>query len=107
LTVSAIAALASHSEPETSALGIALTAASLIVFPVLAGAKLRLAGPVGSTALRGDGMLSLAGAVLAAATLTSLGLDAAFGWWWADAIAGLLIAAMLLGEGSRTIASAR
>ena len=107
LTVSAIAALASHSEPEDSAIGIGLTAASVIVFPVLARAKLRLAGPVGSTALRGDGMLSLAGAVLAAATLTSLGLDAAFGWWWADAIAGLLIAAMLSGEGSRTIASAR
>ncbi len=107
LSASAISALAGHSEPETSTIGIVLTAASVFVFPVLARAKLRLAGPVGSAALRGDGVLSLAGAVLAAATLTSLLLDAALDWWWADAAAALFISAMLLVEGSRTIASAR
>ena len=107
LAASAVNALATHSEPETAVVGVLLTAASVIVFPVLARAKLRLAAPLGSTALRGDGVLSLAGAFLAAATLTSLVLNAAFGWWWADAIAGLLIAAMLVGEGSRTVASAR
>jgi divalent metal cation (Fe/Co/Zn/Cd) transporter len=103
LGVSAVSALATHSEPETSAVGIVLTGASVLVFPVLARAKLRLAAPLGSTALRGDGVLSLAGAVLAAATLTSLVLDAAFDWWWADAAAALLISAILLAEGSRTI----
>jgi divalent metal cation (Fe/Co/Zn/Cd) transporter len=106
LAVSAIAALASASKPETSTIGIALTAASVIVFPVLARAKLRLAAPLASTALRGDGVLSLAGAILAAATLTSLALDSAFGWWWADAVAALLIATILLIEGMRTIGSA-
>jgi divalent metal cation (Fe/Co/Zn/Cd) transporter len=107
LAVSAIAALTSHSEPETSTIGIVVTAASVVIFPVLARAKLRLAGPLGSTALRGDGVLSLAGGILAAATLASLGLDAGFGWWWADAVAALLIAAILLAEGVRTIASSR
>ena len=107
LTVSAISALASSSKPETSAIGIAITTASLVVFPVLARAKLRLAGPLGSTALRGDGVLSLAGAILAGATLASLALDSLLGWWWADAVAALLIAAILLGEGSRTVSSAR
>ena len=106
LTASAISALASSSEPETSVVGVAITTASVVVFPVLARAKLRLAGPLGSTALRGDGVLSLAGAILAAATLASLALDSAFGWWWADAVAALLIAAILLGEGARTISSA-
>jgi divalent metal cation (Fe/Co/Zn/Cd) transporter len=106
LTVSAVAALASDSEPETSTIGIAITTASVLVFPVLARAKLRLSGPLGSTALRGDGVLSLAGAILAAATLASLALDSAFGWWWADAVAALLIAAILLAEGARTIGSA-
>jgi divalent metal cation (Fe/Co/Zn/Cd) transporter len=106
LAVSAIAALASHSEPETSTIGIAITTASVLVFPVLARAKLQLAGPLGSTALRGDGVLSLAGAILAAATLASLALDSAFGWWWADAVAALLIASILLAEGTRTIRSA-
>ena len=107
LTASAIAALASASKPETSTIGIVLTTASVVVFPVLARAKLRLAGPLASTALRGDGVLSLAGAILAAATLSSLALESAFGWWWADAVAGLLIAAILLVEGTRTVESAR
>ena len=107
LGVSAIHALATHSEPERSAIGLALAGASVIVFPVLARAKLRLAAPLGSTALRGDGVLSLAGAVLAGATVASLALDAALDWWWADAAAALLISVILIAEGARTIASAR
>ena len=107
LAASSISALAGHSEPHTSAFGIGLAAASLLALPVLARAKLRLAAPLGSSALRGDGVLSLAGAVLAAATLVALLLDAALGWWWADAVAALLIAAILVTEGSRTIANAR
>jgi divalent metal cation (Fe/Co/Zn/Cd) transporter len=103
LSVSAISALATHSAPDRSLVGIVTTGASVCVFPVLARAKLRLAAPLGSMALRGDGVLSLAGAILAAATLTSLVLDSAFNWWWADAVAALLIAAMLLTEGARTI----
>jgi divalent metal cation (Fe/Co/Zn/Cd) transporter len=63
------------------------------------GAKLRLAGSLHSSALRGDGVLSLAGAALAAVTLASLAFDAAFGWWWSDAVAALLMAAFLLPEG--------
>ncbi|MDQ2940320.1 MAG: cation transporter, partial [Actinomycetota bacterium] len=103
LIISAISALATHSVPDRSVVGIVLTAASVCVFPVLARAKLRLAAALQSRALRGDGVLSLAGAVLAGATLTSLVLDAAFDWWWADAVAALLISAMLLAEGMRTI----
>ena len=100
LTVAAAIALANHSHPEHMAVGIALTAASVLVLPVLARAKLRLAKLLGSSALRGDGVLSLAGAALAAATLVSLLVESAFGWWWADAVAALLIAATLLREGS-------
>jgi divalent metal cation (Fe/Co/Zn/Cd) transporter len=102
IAASAIGALASESEPENAVIGIALTAASALVLPALARAKLRLARPLGSPGLRGDGVLSLAGAILAATTLVSLVLDAAFGWWWADATAALLISAMLLVEASRT-----
>ena len=107
LAVTAISALAGHSEPDRTSIGYVLTGASVCVFPVLARAKLRLAAGLRSPALRGDGVLSLAGAVLAAATLTGLLLDAAFDWWWADATTALFIAAMLLGEGSRTIAVGR
>jgi divalent metal cation (Fe/Co/Zn/Cd) transporter len=78
-----------------------------VVLPVLARVKLRLAKELNSPGLRGDGVLSLAGAVLALATMLSLLLDAALDWWWTDSVAALLIAAMLLVEGPRTVATAR
>jgi divalent metal cation (Fe/Co/Zn/Cd) transporter len=99
LVVAAAFALANRSHPQSIPVGTALTAASVLVLPVLAKAKLRLARQLDSSALHGDGVLSLAGAVLAAATLISLLLDSAFGWWWIDAVAALLIAGTLLREG--------
>ena len=99
LVVAGVTALANHSHPEHTALGVALTAASILVLPALARAKLTLAKHLDSSALHGDGMLSLAGAALAAATLVSLLLDSAVGWWWADPVAAVLIAGTLLREG--------
>jgi divalent metal cation (Fe/Co/Zn/Cd) transporter len=73
--VRAIKTLADGSGPESSALGIVLTGASILALPVLAVAKLRLAGPLKSQALGADGIISAAGAVLAAATLVGLVLN--------------------------------
>jgi divalent metal cation (Fe/Co/Zn/Cd) transporter len=102
VAASAIAALAGHAGPESSTLGIALTGASVLVLPVLGRAKLRLAHPLDSSGLRGDAILSLAGAALAGVTLASLAVDSALGWWWSDAVAALLIAGFMLREGWRT-----
>jgi divalent metal cation (Fe/Co/Zn/Cd) transporter len=99
LAVASVIELADHSHPTHTPVGMVLTGASLLVLPVLAHAKLRLSNQLGSSALHGDGVLSLAGAALAAATLISLLVESAFGWWWADAAAALLIAATLLREG--------
>jgi divalent metal cation (Fe/Co/Zn/Cd) transporter len=77
------------------------------VLPLLARAKLRLAAQLKSPGLRGDGVLSLAGAVLAAATLVSLVVDTTLDWWWADSVAALLVSTLLLVEGARTVTSAR
>ena len=107
LAASSVTALAGHSAPGRSPLGIVVAGASLLVLPLLARAKLRLAVPLQSHALRGDGVLSLAGGLLAAAALLSLGLDAALDWWWADSVAALLISATLLSEGAATVARTR
>jgi divalent metal cation (Fe/Co/Zn/Cd) transporter len=107
ITLRSISALANHSGPATSAAGIALTAASAVVLPVLARAKLKLAGPLRSPGLRGDGVLSLAGAALASATLLSLIADVSLDWWWADSIVALAISGMLILEGVRTVVTAR
>jgi len=103
LIASATHALATHAGHERAVVGIVTTAASMVVLPVLARAKLRLAAQLGSPGLRSDGVLSLAGSALAAATLVSIVLDSALGWWWADAVAALLIAALLLVESQRAV----
>jgi divalent metal cation (Fe/Co/Zn/Cd) transporter len=107
LSVRAVKALADGSGPEASPLGVVLTGASVIVLPVLAIAKLRLADPLGSQALRADGVLSAAGAVLAAATLVGLVLNTTLDLWWADSVAALMIAAVLMREGRLTLQSVR
>ena len=98
LVIRAGIALAQHSEPDGAPIAFAVTVASLFVLPVLARAKLRLASPVRSRALRADGVLSAAGAALAAATLIGLALSTGLGLWWADSAAALLIAAVLARE---------
>jgi divalent metal cation (Fe/Co/Zn/Cd) transporter len=106
LAVSAVVELADGSAPGHSTAGIVLTAAALVVAPLLAWRKLTLARPLASRALRGDGFLSLAGGALAAATLLSVALDQGLGWWWSDALAALLIALVLAAEGTRMSAEA-
>jgi divalent metal cation (Fe/Co/Zn/Cd) transporter len=107
LLVRASLALADGSGPDSAPVGVALTAASLAALPCLATMKLRLARELGSPALRADGVLSAAGAGLAAATLTGLLLDAGPGWWWADSVAAIVIALTLVREGAATVRVAR
>jgi divalent metal cation (Fe/Co/Zn/Cd) transporter len=95
--------LATGSSPETSALGITLAAISVVVLPGVAVWKVRLAGRLSSRALRGDGMLTGAGAVLALVTLLAIVVDNTFGWWWSDAVAAILIAAFLASEGAQAL----
>jgi divalent metal cation (Fe/Co/Zn/Cd) transporter len=87
--------------PKASLFGAVIAAASVLVLPWLGRAKLRVAAGLGSGALRGDGVLTLASAALAVTTLVALVLNAAFDWWWADPIVALLIACALGVEGVR------
>ena len=93
--VQAARALAGGSHPESTALGFGLAALSLAVLPWLARRKFRVGSELPSPALRGDGVLSLAAAALAAITLAALLVNAAFDWWWADPLAALVIACAL------------
>ena len=90
--VEAIRALLDRSHPESSAFGFGIAAISVLVLPVLGVMKLRVAGRLGSPALRGDGVLTLAAASLAAITLVALLANSLLDWWWADPVAALVIA---------------
>lgn len=86
-------------EPDPSRIGIALTIISLIFMPVLAKAKLKIAGQSGSRALRADAYETIACAWLSLTTLVGLILNAVFGWWWADPVAALVLVPLIVREG--------
>jgi divalent metal cation (Fe/Co/Zn/Cd) transporter len=86
-------------EPGPSIPGIALTIVSLGVMPLLARAKLKTAEALDSRALRADAYETIACAWLSATTLAGLALNAAFGWWWADPAAALVLIPFIVREG--------
>lgn len=98
----ALQALVLAERPDVSALGMALTASSMVVMPALGIAKQRLARTLGSTATRGEGTQNLLCAYLAAAVFVGLAGNAVAGLWWLDPLAALLIAAVAVREGLET-----
>lgn len=99
IVVDSIRVLLTSSRPESSTLGIALTTLSLIVMPVLARAKLRVAASLGSRALRADAHETIVCAWLSATILLGLAFNAMLGWWWADPLAALAILPIIVREG--------
>jgi hypothetical protein len=101
--VQAVRSLRSHSGSDASIVALVIAGLSLLVLPILAFAKLRLAGRLKSRALRGDGVLTAIGATLAAFTILGLVLHDLLGWWWSDAVAALIISGLLVREGVLTL----
>jgi divalent metal cation (Fe/Co/Zn/Cd) transporter len=95
--------LLAHGERDASGFAMGQAVISAIVLPPLAYRKHVLAERLDSRALRGDSILTGAGAVLAFLAFLGLGLNGAFGWWWADPIAALAITAFLVWEGRRAM----
>jgi divalent metal cation (Fe/Co/Zn/Cd) transporter len=91
--------------PEQSSLGLALVVLSLIVMPVLAWGKRRVAAGLHSVALRADAAETQLCTYLSAVVLLGLGANSLLGWWWMDPVAGLVVAAIALREGREAWAS--
>ena len=100
--VESVRALTSHSEPDASAVGIVMASLSLVLMPILARAKLRLAPALGSAAAVADAKQTNLCALLSAVLLVGLSANAFLGWWWADPLAGLAIAGIAVAESVRT-----
>lgn len=98
----ALTTLIAGERPDVSALGMALTASSMVVMPALGIAKRNLADVLGSSATRGEGTQNLLCAYLAAAVFIGLAANAIAGWWWLDPLVALLIAAVAVREGLET-----
>jgi divalent metal cation (Fe/Co/Zn/Cd) transporter len=85
---------------ETSVIGIGLTAASLVVMPLLGRAKHSLADRLGSAATAGEGTQNYLCGAQAAAVLAGLAVAEIWpGIWWFDPAIGLGIAAAAIWQG--------
>lgn len=92
--------LLSGHRPDTTLLGIAVAALSLLVMPVLGYVKQRLGARLGSGATAGEGIQNYLCAAQAGAVLVSLAVTARWaGGWWVDGAIGLTIAAWSVWEG--------
>ncbi len=87
--------------PDPSFPGIIIAVVSIIVMPLLTWQKYRTGKLIGSRALIADSKETLACAFLSVALLFGLGSNYLFGFWQADPIAGLIIAAFLFREGRK------
>lgn len=99
LAVESVRDLAWHARPASSAAGLGIAAAALVVMPALALAKRRTGQALGNQALIADSAETAFCAFTSAATLAGVGLNAWLGWWWADPAAALVIAALAVREG--------
>jgi divalent metal cation (Fe/Co/Zn/Cd) transporter len=99
VTADSFYTLVNHGHPENSPAGIAVTVAALIIMPLLARAKKRTGEEMGNAALVADSSESSLCAYLSAVALAGLLLNSLFGWWWADPVAALGIAAFAISEG--------
>jgi divalent metal cation (Fe/Co/Zn/Cd) transporter len=100
--VESVLSLVQRDEPSVSPVGIVLTSLSLLVMPLLARAKRRLAPVLGSRAQEREAQQTQLCAVLSGVVLVGLGLNAALGWWWADPAAALVVAGLAAVEGVRS-----
>lgn len=107
LAVASFGSLAGGHAPVASQLAVGILVASVVLLPPIALFKRRVARALGSGALRADSVLTAVAAVLAGISLAGLGLSAGFGWWWADALAALVVAAVVGREGTTSIALSR
>jgi divalent metal cation (Fe/Co/Zn/Cd) transporter len=99
--------LALRRHPGTSPLGVALTASAAVAMILLGVAKLRVGRQLDNPVLMAEARFSLVDAGLSITVLVGLVLNLAFGWWWADAAAALVLAAFALKEGIEGVRSER
>ena len=93
IVVVSVDQLVSHHSAAASWIGIALAATDAAVMPVLGTWKARLGHHLGSPATRSAGKQNILCAYLSIGVLVGLGVNAIIGWWWADPVVSLLVAA--------------
>lgn len=89
--------------PDKSLFGIVVAVLSLLIMPALMRAKYNTGKKLGSKSLVVDSMQTLACIVMSGTLLLGVGLNYLFGFWWADPLAGIVIALLLFHEGKEAL----
>jgi divalent metal cation (Fe/Co/Zn/Cd) transporter len=99
LVIAGIRDLLIGSKPETSIVGIVLTALSIVVMPTLAALKKRVGVQMGSALVIADAAETRLCALLSVTTFVALLAYLFLGWTWLDPVAGFVIAVFAVMEG--------
>lgn len=99
----AIESLANREAPARSLPGVILATLSLVVMPLLAAAKRRVARAIESDAMHADARQTDICFFLSVILLGGLLLNQALGWWWADPVAALCMAPLIGWEGTQAL----
>jgi len=98
LLVAGFRQLASQDQPDASPIGIAYLGMTAVVMFSLARWKRRVGQALDSDPFGAEASMTFLDGCLATSILTALALNLAFGWWWADPLAALLIGAVAARE---------
>ena len=99
VAVESVRALVGGDRAEHSTVGLVLAALSLAIMPVLSAAQRRAGRELGSASAVADSKQTLLCTYLSGVLLVGLAVNSAFGWWWADPLAALVIAVVAVKEG--------
>jgi divalent metal cation (Fe/Co/Zn/Cd) transporter len=71
--------------------------------PLLAKYRHDIGHEINSNSLVADSKQTMLCVYMSVALLIGIGLNFLFGWWWADPLAGLIIAGLALSEGKKAL----
>ena len=103
VALDASAALLQRESPTRTVSGVVILGLSIVVMPLLARAKRRVARAIGSAALESEATQTSLCAYLSAIALGGVALNLALGWWWADPAAALVMTPLIAREGLSAI----
>jgi divalent metal cation (Fe/Co/Zn/Cd) transporter len=99
IVIDSLHSLWMREEPSRSLFGLVVLVLSVIVMPLLARAKHKVALDLGSRALTADATQTSLCAYLSIIALAGVALNFFVGWWWADPVAALAMTPIIVREG--------
>jgi divalent metal cation (Fe/Co/Zn/Cd) transporter len=105
IALQATIVLVTQFHPKTSQVGAAWLLLTVAAMFLLAYGKNRTGAALGNPVLQKESMVTVVDGILAASVLAGIALNATFGLWWADPLAGLVIVFYGAREGTHALLS--